>query len=386
MSACTSAKDERCRDFDHAEVNEPVSQIQCRNAFNSPSPLSVLTMSMLRPTGVRQKSSPDFAGNSARPGHVVGLHIMSKDKCFIIMPVSTPGDMVKAYRDDPDHFKHVLEDLFCPAVDKAGFEPVLPIAEGNDLIHARIIQQINDSAMALCDMSRLNPNVFFELGIRTAMNKSVAMVVDDITPKVPFDTAILNHHVYASSMEAYVVKREIPKLVTHIEKSAKHSNGTNSMWKYFGLHASATLVAAGSTPKDVQIARLASEVEAMRKQMSMSSPTSSKPVEPKAPPMRALVFVERPDGSMVDLNELWQELLQAVGRSSTFTRSYLNDLCPVSLKSGVLTIGYDAEFADQVELVNNQKTQTLLFSKLAELGFPSMKDVKFVLIRKSSNG
>jgi hypothetical protein len=77
---------------------------------------------------------------------------MSKEKCFIIMPVSTPPDMVKEYRDDPDHFRHVLEDLFCPAVEKAGFEPVLPLAEGNDLIQARIIQQIDQSGMALCDI------------------------------------------------------------------------------------------------------------------------------------------------------------------------------------------------------------------------------------------
>ena len=65
---------------------------------------------------------------------------------------------------------------------------------------------------------------------------------------------------------------------------------------------------------------------------------------------------------------MWQQLLDAVGRASTFTRSYLSDAHPLSFEKNVLTIGFDPEFADQMELVNNPKTHALLQGKLQELG------------------
>ena len=75
-----------------------------------------------------------------------------------------------------------------------------------------------------------------------------------------------------------------------------------------------------------------------------------------------------PTAPAADLQPLWQQLLDAVGRASTFTRSYLSDAHPLSFEKNVLTIGFDPEFADQMELVNNAKTHALLQGKLQELG------------------
>jgi len=78
-----------------------------------------------------------------------------------------------------------------------------------------------------------------------------------------------------------------------------------------------------------------------------------------------------------DLAPLWQSVLEAVGRASAFTRSYLVEARPISLVKNVLTLGFDPEFADQMELVNNPKTHALLQTKLQELGHPGVQ-VKFV--------
>jgi hypothetical protein len=43
-------------------------------------------------------------------------------KCFVIMPISTPDIYVDQYNKDPDHFKHVLDYLFTPALATAGYE------------------------------------------------------------------------------------------------------------------------------------------------------------------------------------------------------------------------------------------------------------------------
>ena len=77
------------------------------------------------------------------------------------------------------------------------------------------------------------------------------------------------------------------------------------------------------------------------------------------------------------LDDLWRNLLEAVGRVSAFTRSYLLEAHPVSVVKDVLTIGFDPEFADQMELVNNSRTHTLLQTKLKELGLPNAQ-VKFI--------
>ncbi len=161
---------------------------------------------------------------------------MSEEKtCFIIMPITTPESHLEEYRDGKTHFKHVLDCLLIPSVKKAGFKPIPPIAKGSDIIQAEIIKNLEICELVLCDMSTLNPNVFFEFGIRTALNKPVCVVKDEITQKVPFDTTNINYHEYNSSIDPWELTSEIDALSTHIIDSYKRSNNKNTLWKYFGL-------------------------------------------------------------------------------------------------------------------------------------------------------
>ena len=120
--------------------------------------------------------------------------------CFIIMPISVPEEAVDTYRDGTAHFTNVLDCLFVPGVEGAGFTAIPPQAEGAEVIQADIIRNLETADLVLCDMSSLNPNVFFEFGIRTSLNKPVCVVKDDLTQRVPFDTGIINHHEYRSSL------------------------------------------------------------------------------------------------------------------------------------------------------------------------------------------
>jgi DNA polymerase III subunit gamma/tau len=78
-----------------------------------------------------------------------------------------------------------------------------------------------------------------------------------------------------------------------------------------------------------------------------------------------------------DLTMLWTQLVEAVGRVSPFTRSYLVDANPVSFVKNVLVIGFDSEFADHLGLVDNARNHTLLQTKLAELGHANCQ-IKFI--------
>jgi DNA polymerase-3 subunit gamma/tau len=78
-----------------------------------------------------------------------------------------------------------------------------------------------------------------------------------------------------------------------------------------------------------------------------------------------------------NLTELWSGLVEAVGRVSQFTRTYLNEAHPVSFARNVFTIGFDPEVQDHIGLVDNPRNHVLLQTKLAELGHPNVQ-FKFV--------
>jgi DNA polymerase-3 subunit gamma/tau len=84
-----------------------------------------------------------------------------------------------------------------------------------------------------------------------------------------------------------------------------------------------------------------------------------------------------------DLAGLWAKLVEAVGRVSPFTRSYLVDANPVSFENNILTIGFDPEFEDHLGLVDNARNHVLLQTKLAELGHPNAQ-IKFVKTEASA--
>jgi DNA polymerase-3 subunit gamma/tau len=104
---------------------------------------------------------------------------------------------------------------------------------------------------------------------------------------------------------------------------------------------------------------------------------ASRPAGPQGSgPELAATVPSAPAGES-DLRQLWQAVLEAVGRASPFTRGYLVEAHPVSLTGNLFTIGFDPEFADHIDLVNNQKTHAILQTKLGELGHANTQ-IKFV--------
>jgi hypothetical protein len=196
--------------------------------------------------------------------------LAEKKTCFIIMPITTPESFLSQYRDGIEHFNHVLECLFIPSVEKAGYTAIPPIAKGADLIHAEIIQNLWQSDLVFCDISCPNPNVFFELGIRTALNKPVCIVKDELTNKIPFDLSILNYREYMSTLQSGKIQADIDKLVNHIGDSVERSNGVNTLWKQFGSQ-NETHPYMGDTSKDTKIDNLTKTIESLKEQLANDS-------------------------------------------------------------------------------------------------------------------
>jgi hypothetical protein len=152
-------------------------------------------------------------------------------RCFIAMPITTPADRVEDYGGDEDHFAHVLECLLVPAVKLAGYEPWRPTIGATHVIHHEVVNALCVAELVLVDISGHNPNVLFELGLRTAQDRPVALVRDEQTD-LPFDIAILNCHRYNSTLLAWSIDVEIEKLAGHLVMTAAHAH--NPFWQQFG--------------------------------------------------------------------------------------------------------------------------------------------------------
>jgi len=116
------------------------------------------------------------------------------------------------------------------------------------------------------------------------------------------------------------------------------------------------------------------EAGALARAAAHAAPSATAPAQAKtaSSPPSATTSENR-----TDLEELWGKIVEAVGRVSPFTRSYLLEAHLVSISKNVLTIGFDPEFEDHIGLVDNARNHTLLQTKLQELGHPNVQ-IKFI--------
>lgn len=175
-----------------------------------------------------------------------------KPTCFIAMPITTLEHDVARYSGDADHWVHVRETLFVRAVERAGFAPIRPIASGSHMIHAEIIKHLERADMVLCDLSSHNPNVFFELGVRTSLDKPIALVRDEHTD-LPFDTSGINTHRYASTLLSWEIDDQVEALTEHLHGAVDSCAGRNPMWRHFGLTITAEQPDTGSSASEAKL-------------------------------------------------------------------------------------------------------------------------------------
>lgn len=117
---------------------------------------------------------------------------ITEKRCFVMMPFSDQGDYPKG------HFTKVYEQIFAPAIIKAGYKPYR-VDENtiSDSIINKIFEGVQNCEMALCDLSNRNPNVLYELGLRQAYNKPVVLVKDEKTENI-FDVSVISTVPYRS--------------------------------------------------------------------------------------------------------------------------------------------------------------------------------------------
>ena len=160
--------------------------------------------------GIGSTLSPDLIENNAPPwngtnGHekeastiTLATPAQGGDKlCFVVMPFEERDD-----RHAPGFFSEVIASLITPAAQAAGFIVRSANRQGSDVIQSTIV---ND-----------NPNVLFELGMRMAIDKPVALIRAKGTGRIFDVDNMLRVFDYDPCVWPSTVATDLPKLEEHI--------------------------------------------------------------------------------------------------------------------------------------------------------------------------
>jgi hypothetical protein len=130
-----------------------------------------------------------------------------------------------------------VHEILLDAIDDAGFEGnLVSDAYAVGIIQKRIIQNLYENPIVVCDVSGKNPNVMFELGLRLAFDKPVIIVKDDKTA-YSFDTAPIEHLEYPRDLRfAKIVtfKEKLAEKIQHTHARATTDPDFTTFLKHFG--------------------------------------------------------------------------------------------------------------------------------------------------------
>jgi tetratricopeptide (TPR) repeat protein len=108
--------------------------------------------------------------------------------CFVIMPFGCKPDPAGRLID----FDRIYAEIIAPAVEAAGLLGVRADEEkGAGFIHKLMYERILLSDFAIADLTILNANVYYELGIRHAARPSTTVLTMALGSPLPFDVGPL---------------------------------------------------------------------------------------------------------------------------------------------------------------------------------------------------
>lgn len=116
-------------------------------------------------------------------------------------------------------FSETLRSLITPAAVEAGFTVETANRDGSDVIQATIINKLLDADLVIADLTDHNPNVFFELGLRMAADKPVALIKATGTGRVFDVDNMLRVVEYSPQLWTSTIQADLPKLRDHISQA-----------------------------------------------------------------------------------------------------------------------------------------------------------------------
>jgi len=172
--------------------------------------------------------------------------------CGIVMPISAIDGCNEQHWTD---IKEIIDD----AVSNAGFHPnLVSYADDVGIIQKRIIQNLYENPIVVCDVSGKNPNVMFELGLRLAFDKPTIIIKDDKT-SYSFDTSPIEHLEYPRDLRFTKIiefKENLKEKIKATYEKSLHDKDYTTFLKHFGSFTVAKLDTKEVSKEDYIIAEL----------------------------------------------------------------------------------------------------------------------------------
>lgn len=103
-------------------------------------------------------------------------------KCFVIAPIDEKGSEIRKRSN------RIFSEIVKPITEQFSYETTrAPLSEGG-IINIKIIKKLFDADLVIADLTNSNPNVFYELGVRHAINKPTIQIIKE-GQKLPFDVS-----------------------------------------------------------------------------------------------------------------------------------------------------------------------------------------------------
>ncbi len=174
-------------------------------------------------------------------------------KCFVIMPFKQQGSPEHA------HFRALLDNVLKPTIERFGYE----VTRADD--HKRvgsitkdIIVPLATADLVVADLTEVNPNVFYELGVRHALRGyGTIMIMDESQTTIPFDVTAYRVIKFRSTLEGIgALGRELGGYVEQLEQDPSAGLKDNLVHDWLP-----------SLPTNVLDSALGSEEGALRRQI-----------------------------------------------------------------------------------------------------------------------
>ena len=106
---------------------------------------------------------------------------MTEKICFIVTAIGESGTPTRERADN------VYRYLIAPVCEELGYKPVrVDHVNAVDNINATIINYLKTAPMVIADMTEHNPNAFYELGFRQALELPLVPIIK-VGERLPFD-------------------------------------------------------------------------------------------------------------------------------------------------------------------------------------------------------
>lgn len=172
--------------------------------------------------------------------------------CGIIMPIADTQTYPKGHWTD-------VYTILCEAAASAGFEPNLVSFDDDvSVIQKRIVQNIYNNPIVVCDISSRNANVMFELGMRLAFDKPTVIVKDEKTP-YSFDISSIEHLEYPSDLRYQAInefKKKLAGKISETHRRAATDPEYTTFLKHFGTFKVAKLDEKEVGPNEIFLEEL----------------------------------------------------------------------------------------------------------------------------------